>query len=66
MSLLTSLWDRRSKLICAACGGRFLSGVVRFDNGRKAGSLCRVYADSRVTEIGGHRGAAQELSRQSK
>jgi hypothetical protein len=45
MSLLTRLWERRSKLTCAACGGRFLSGVIRFENGCKAGPLCPGCAD---------------------
>ena len=66
MSLLTSLWDRRSKLTCAACGGRFLSGVVRFENGRKAGTLCRSCAERRDAEAGPQRVAAQEATRRAK
>jgi hypothetical protein len=66
MSLLTSLLDRRSKLTCAACGGQFLSGVVRFENGQKAGSLCHACAEGREPEISPHRLVAQNTSSQSR
>jgi hypothetical protein len=40
-------WGRGSQLTCTACGGRFRSGVIRFENGRKAGSLCQACTDGR-------------------
>ncbi len=43
--------DRSRRLTCVACGQAFVSGVVRFEEGRKSGHLCPACAANTGSQI---------------
>jgi hypothetical protein len=50
MGLLVQIFlDRSQEFVCDRCGTAFLSGVCRFEAGRRAGALCHICAGSKLS-----------------